>query len=72
MSPSATLAEVRARLHDAGWVAEEIVVPNAQSWDWLVTARRGEQKIEARGTSQQDAWQRAWQQSEAADLMGAC
>jgi hypothetical protein len=59
-----TVEEARARLAQAGWAAEERVVPGAQAWEWLVVARRGERKIEARAATQLEAWARACQQLE--------
>jgi hypothetical protein len=55
---------LRAELARSGWEAEECVVPNVRSWDWLVTMRRGDRKVEARGTSQLEAWLRAYRQTE--------
>ncbi len=64
MQETTSAVALRAELARSGWEAEECVVPNVRSWDWLVTMRRGDQKVEARGTSQYEAWQRAFRQTE--------
>jgi hypothetical protein len=63
MQETRSAVALRDELTRCGWEAEESVVPNVRSWDWLVTMRRGDQKVEARGTSQDEAWLRAFRQT---------
>ncbi len=58
-----------ARLHQAGCSVGEVAVHTANGIVWLVTGSNGENVIEARGTTQTEAWARAPQQALAVGML---
>jgi hypothetical protein len=56
------------RLKRAGWSAGDVAVHVPAGVVWLVTASRGGQQVEGRGTSQAEAWHRACVRAEAFGL----
>ena len=59
-----------SRLQRAGWTVGDVAVHGPEDIHWLVTGTNGENRIEARGASQAEAWQRALQQAEAVGMAG--
>ena len=68
MSSYPSSDESFARLHQAGWSAGEVAVHTPAGIAWLVTGTNGENAIEARGTTQAEAWHKACQQAEAVGM----
>jgi hypothetical protein len=62
MSTYPSVDECRDRLHRAGWSIGETAISSDHALVWLITGTNGENRIEARGRSQNEAWYRAtWQ-----------
>ena len=59
-----------ARLHAAGWTVGDVAVHGESGLMWLVTRTNGENRIEARGASQDEAWHNAVLQAEAMGMAG--
>jgi hypothetical protein len=57
-----------ARLHCAGWTVGEVAAHGPGGVVWIVTGSNGENRIEARGRSQAEAWHLALQQAEAVGM----
>jgi hypothetical protein len=51
--------ESRDRLHRAGWSIGEMAYGPDHALVWLVSGTNGENRIEAHGRSQSEAWYRA-------------
>jgi hypothetical protein len=58
-----------ARLHRAGWSNAETAFGSDHSLVWIVSGSNGENRIEARGKSQTEAWYRTAQQAEAVGML---
>jgi len=65
----ATSDESFTRLTRAGWSIGDVRVLTAAGPLWLVTGANGENVIEARATTQTQAWHRACQQAEALGML---
>jgi hypothetical protein len=61
--------ECRDRLHRAGWSIGETAIGPDFTLVWCVTGTNGENRIEARGRSQAEAWYRATLQAEAVGML---
>jgi CheY-like chemotaxis protein len=59
-----------AALPRAGWSVGDVQVMTAAGLVWLVTGANGENVIEARGSTQAEAWDRACQQAESLGMLG--
>ena len=57
------------RLQRAGWNVGDVAVHGADDIRWLVTGTNGENRIEAKGATQAEAWWRAVQQAEAVGIV---
>jgi hypothetical protein len=57
------------RLHRAGWSIGEMAFGSDHSLVWIVSGSNGENRVEARGQSQVEAWYRAAQQAEAVGML---
>jgi hypothetical protein len=55
-----------ARLQRAGWSVGEVRLADGQ---WVVTGSNGENRIEAQGAGQAEAWHRACEQAEAVGML---
>jgi hypothetical protein len=49
----------QAKLHDAGWSVGEIAVRTPAGAVWMVYCHRGDQRIVAKASNQEDAWREA-------------
>jgi hypothetical protein len=58
------------RLHRAGWTVGEVAVLSPEGIRWVVTGNNGENRIEARGRTQDEAWSLAVVQAEAVGMAG--
>jgi hypothetical protein len=59
-----TLDESFACLHRSGWSVGDVrILADNGRPAWLVTGTNGENRIEARGRTQTEAWQRAVEQA---------
>jgi hypothetical protein len=67
-----TVDESADRLKRAAWSIGDCCVVSPTCPVWLVTGRNGENLIEARGATQQEAWHRACQQARAVGMLGQC
>jgi hypothetical protein len=65
MAADPTVDESRDRLHRAGWSVGEV----ATAAGWSVTGTNGENRIEARGRTQGEAWWNACQQAAAVGML---
>src|SRR5262245_26285435 len=65
-----TVDESAARLKRAGWSMGDCCTLSAAGPTWLVAGRNGENLIEARGTTQREAWHRACQQAQSVGMLG--
>jgi hypothetical protein len=63
--PFASVDECADRLHRAGWSMGELLTAAG----WLVTGSNGENVIEAFGSTQSEAWQRACEQARAVGML---
>jgi hypothetical protein len=54
-----------ARLHDVGWTVGNVAVHGGFGVVWTVTGSNGENRIEARGSTQLEAWHNALLQAAA-------
>jgi hypothetical protein len=59
-----------ARLHAAGWTVGDVAVHGESGLVWLMPGTNGENRIEARGASQDEAWHNAVLQAEAVGMAG--
>jgi hypothetical protein len=59
-----------SRLHAAGWTVGDVAVHGESGAVWVVTGTNGENCIEARGASQDEAWRNAVLQAEAVGMAG--
>ena len=59
-----------ARLHAAGWTVGDVAVHGETGLVWVVSGANGENRIEARGASQDEAWRNAVLQAEAVGMAG--
>jgi len=57
-----------SRLQRAGWTVGDVAVYGPEGIRWLVTGTNGENRIEARGASQEEAWHRTVEQAEAVGM----
>jgi hypothetical protein len=57
------------RLHRAGWSIGETAIGTDHALVWLVSGTNGENRIEAHGRSQAEAWYRAMLQAEAVGML---
>jgi hypothetical protein len=69
MSTYPSVDECRDRLHRAGWSIGETAIGPDLALVWLVTGTNGENRIEARGRSQAEAWYRATLQAEVVGML---
>jgi hypothetical protein len=58
-----------ASLHRAGWSAGDVGILTAAGPAWLVSGANGENVIEARGSTQAEAWDQACRQAEALGML---
>lgn len=58
------------RLHRAGWTVGDMAAHTDAGQVWIVTGTNGENRIEARGTTQDEAWHNALLQAEAMGMAG--
>jgi hypothetical protein len=65
MSHFSSFDESLDRLHRAGWSVGEI----ATGTTWLVSGTNDENRIEAEGRTQSEAWYRACQQAETLGML---
>jgi hypothetical protein len=65
MSPYPAVDESAERLKRAGWSVGEV----ATAAGWLVCGCNGENVIEARGSTQAEAWHRACEQAAAVGML---
>jgi hypothetical protein len=59
-----------ARLHAAGWTVGDDAAHGEAGLMWIVTGANGENRIEARGATQDEAWRNAVLQAEAMGMAG--
>jgi hypothetical protein len=59
-----------AHLHAAAWTVGDVAVHGKSGLVWLVTGANGENRIEARGATQDEAWRNAVLQAEAVGMAG--
>ena len=59
-----------ARLHAAGWTVGDVAVHGESGLVWIVTGCNGENRIEARGASQDEPWCNAVLQAKAVGMAG--
>jgi hypothetical protein len=59
-----------ARLHAAGWTVGDVAVHGKSGLVWIVSGRNGENRIEARGATQDEAWRNAVMQAEVVGMAG--
>ena len=59
-----------ARLQRAGWTVGDVTVRTANGLRWVVSGTNGENRIEARGLTQAEAWWQAVKQAEAVGMAG--
>jgi hypothetical protein len=57
-------------LDAAGWTVGDVAVHGESGLVWVVTGTNGENRIEARGASQDEAWRHAVLQAEAMGMAG--
>ena len=69
MSPCPSVDESFDRLHRAGWSLGEYALGPPHAPAWCVEGHNGENRIEARGRTQAEAWWRACEQARAAGLL---
>jgi hypothetical protein len=69
MSTYPSVDECRDRLHRAGWSIGEAAIGPDHALVWVITGTNGENRIEARGRSQAEAWYRATLQAEAVGML---
>jgi hypothetical protein len=69
MSPFPPSDDSFARLHRAGWSVGDVCILTAAGPAWLVTGGNGENVIEARGSTQAEAWDQACRQAEALGML---
>jgi hypothetical protein len=61
------------RLHRAGWSVGEVRIATATGPVWLVSASNGENRIDARGVTQSEAWSQTVAQARALRMLdGGC
>jgi hypothetical protein len=65
-----TSDESFARLHAAGWSVGDVAALTDTGQVWIVSGTNGENRIEARGASQDEAWHNAVLQAEAGGMAG--
>jgi hypothetical protein len=58
------------RLQRAGWTVGDAAVHTVDAVLWMVSGTNGENRIEARGASQAEAWWRAVEQAAAVGMAG--
>jgi len=56
------------RLHKTGWTVGDVAAHTDTGQVWFVTGTNGENQIEARGVSQDEAWHNAVLQAEAVGM----
>ena len=59
-----------SRLHVAGWTVGDVAVHGESGLVWIVSGSNGENRIEARGATQDEAWRNAVLQAEAVGVAG--
>jgi hypothetical protein len=59
-----------SRLHAAGWTVGDVAALADTDQVWIVTGTNGENQIEARGATQDEAWHNAVLQAEAMGMAG--
>jgi hypothetical protein len=57
-------------LHKAGWTVGDVAAHTSAGEVWIVTGTNGENRIEARGATQDEAWHNAVLQAEAMGMAG--
>jgi hypothetical protein len=69
MNTFPSVDESFGRLQRAGWTAGDLAVHTAGGPRWLVTGTSGENRVEARGATQAEAWHRACEQAAAVGML---
>ena len=64
-----TVDESAARLKRSGWSAGDVQLLTAAGPVWLVSGTNGENRINARGKTQAEAWHRAVEQAAACGML---
>jgi hypothetical protein len=59
-----------ARLHAAGWTVGHVAVHSTSGLVWIVSGTNGENRVEGRGGTQNEAWHNAVLQAEAMGMAG--
>jgi hypothetical protein len=70
MRDSATVDQCHTRLKRASWSLGEVRLLTATGPVWLVDGTNGENRLEARGATQAEAWCRAVEQAMALGMAG--
>jgi hypothetical protein len=70
MTKAARSDDSFARLHAAGWTVGDVAVHGESGLAWIVSGTNGENRIEARGVIQDEAWRNAVLQAEAVGMGG--